>query len=62
MLPALENNPAASYQGPVKIEVLKGAGVGLLNLVGFFNITTQSILLDNDTRLGKPVKYVLLTY
>ena len=27
MLPALKNNAAASYKGPVKIELLKGAGL-----------------------------------
>ena len=27
MLPALKNNAAAGYQGPVKIELLKGAGL-----------------------------------
>ena len=26
MLPTLKNNAAAGYQGPVKIELLKGAG------------------------------------
>ena len=27
MFPALKNNAAADYQGPVKIELLKGAGL-----------------------------------
>ena len=27
MLPALKNNAAAGYQGPVKIKLLKGAGL-----------------------------------
>ena len=27
MLPALKNNSAAGYQSPVKIELLKGAGL-----------------------------------
>ena len=27
MLPTLKNNAAAGYQGPVKIELLKGAGL-----------------------------------
>ena len=27
MFPALKNNAAAGYQGPVKIELLKGAGL-----------------------------------
>ena len=27
MLPGLKNNAAAGYQGPVKIELLKGAGL-----------------------------------
>ena len=27
MLPAIKNNAAAGYQGPVKIELLKGAGL-----------------------------------
>ena len=27
MFPALKKNAAAGYQGPVKIEVLKGAGL-----------------------------------
>lgn len=59
MPPALENNAAAGYQAPVKTKLLEATGAGLLSLIGFFN---QSILLDNDTRLGKPVNYVLLTY
>ena len=27
MLPTLKNNAAAGYQGPVEIEILKGAGL-----------------------------------
>ena len=27
MFPTLKNNAAAGYQGPVKIELLKGAGL-----------------------------------
>ena len=27
MIPALKNNAAAGYQGPVKIELLKGVGL-----------------------------------
>ena len=27
MIPTLKNNAAAGYQGPVKIELLKGAGL-----------------------------------
>ena len=27
MFPAVKNNAAAGYQGPVKIELLKGAGL-----------------------------------
>ena len=27
MFPAIKNNAAAGYQGPVKIELLKGAGL-----------------------------------
>ena len=31
MFPALKNNAAAGSKGPVKLEVLKGAGVLILN-------------------------------
>ena len=32
MLPTLKNNVAAGYQGPVKVELLKGVHVGVLFL------------------------------
>ena len=42
ILQALKNNAAAGYQGPVKIELLKGAG--LLRIVGRADINSQLAL------------------
>ena len=48
MLPTLKNNAAAGYQGSVKIELLKGAGL-LLQLEGYSPVrclrsTSQNLL------------------
>ena len=47
MLPTLKNNAAAGYQGPVKIELLKG--VGLLSHSGGSSDTHYSSFSKNET-------------
>ena len=51
MLPALKNSAAAGYQGPVKIELLKGADL-LVSLHNFFliiNFISQQPFTCNST-------------
>ena len=51
MFPTLKNNKAADYQGPVKIEVLKGAGLLRLNTLviqTLWSVPLMPILLRLD--------------
>ena len=52
MLPTLKNNAAAGYQGPVKIELLKGAG--LLSSFGCSQFILQQRFENKGRGVGQP--------